>query len=90
MSAQTEKLFPDDKGSRLLYHALTMGSWRNRLRHWFLAPFGRLRKPRPLLYDKYWEKYTFPICPHCGEIPCGKKACYFCGQRFTKEENENA
>lgn len=59
--------------------------WWNRLRHWFLAPFGRLRKPRPLIWDKYWEGSDFPICPRCGEMPHSLKACYFCGQRFTKE-----
>lgn len=63
---------------------------KNILRHWFLAPFGRLRKPLPLLWDKYWEGPDFPICPHCGEMPHDLKACYFCGQRFKEEEQQNA
>ena len=60
--------------------------WWNRLHHWFVAPFGRLRKPRPLIWDKFWEGSDYPICPHCGEMPYSTKACYFCGQRFTKED----
>ena len=56
------------------------------LRHWFLAPFGRLRKPRPLEWDAIWEGCEIPICPHCGRVPYSLKACYFCGQRFTEEE----
>lgn len=63
--------------------------WYNLMLHLFVAPFGRLRKPRPLLWDKYWESFDFPICPRCGEMPGSLKACYFCGQRFTKEEKTN-
>ena len=59
--------------------------WWYRLRHWFVAPFGWLRKPRPLIWERFKEGGGIPICPNCGEIPCSTKACYFCGQRFTKE-----
>lgn len=57
-----------------------------KLCHWFLAPLGRLRKPRPRVRDKLWEAFDFPICPHCGQLAMNPKACYFCGQRFTEEE----
>ena len=76
--------------TRLFKSILARYYWKNRMRHCFLAPFGRLRKPRPLIWDKYWDVTNFPICPHCGEMPHSLKACYFCGQRFTKEENKNA
>ena len=75
--------------ARIYKHILAYYCFKNRLRHWFIAPFGRLRKPRPVIWDKYWEGTDFPICPRCGEMPHSLKACYFCGQRFTKEENEN-
>ena len=72
---------------RIFKAILSRYCWKNRLRHWFLAPFGRLRKPIYLLWDTYWEGPDFPICPRCGEMPHSLKACYFCGQRFTKERH---
>lgn len=39
--------------TRIFKSILARYYWKNRLRHWFLAPFGRLRKPLPLLWDKY-------------------------------------
>ena len=51
-------------------------------RHTFIAPFGWLRKPVPVL----WDDYGAWTCPHCGEIPYSEKRCYFCGQRFITED----
>lgn len=68
---------------------LAGGIWLNRLRHLFLAPFGRLRKPRPLIWnvDAYGEGLE-PECPNCGEMPYSESVCYFCGQRFTNEAQD--
>ena len=76
-------------GNSGIRRALVVYYWPNWLRHWLIAPFGRLRKPRPLMWDKYCEAISYPVCPHCGEMPYSFKACYFCGQRFTKEDKHH-
>lgn len=63
--------------------------WRGWLRHMLLAPFGRLRNPRPLIWNADADAgYLEPECPNCGEVPYSESVCYFCGQRFTDEAQD--
>lgn len=53
------------------------------LRHIFIAPFGRLRKPVEVKHEKSYNGKYYPVCPHCGNMPYDEDSCYFCGQRFS-------
>lgn len=53
------------------------------LRHIFIAPFGRLRKPADVEWEKSYNGKYYPVCPHCKNIPYDEGSCYFCGQRFS-------
>lgn len=53
------------------------------LRHIFIAPFGCLRKPVEVKYEKSYNGRYYPVCPHCGNMPYDEDFCYFCGQRFS-------
>lgn len=53
------------------------------LRHIFIAPLGRLRKPVEVEHEKSYNGKYYPVCPHCGNMPYDEDSCYFCGQRFS-------
>lgn len=65
-----------------LRHRMYFKSW---LRHVFIAPFGRLRKPLHVEWESSFDGIKYPICPYCGNLPYDEKNCYFCGQRFIDE-----
>lgn len=57
------------------------------------VPFGRLRKPVPLLWVDSFDgmrdiiiRGGEPQCPHCGDMPYSLQQCVFCGQRFIQDE----
>ncbi len=55
------------------------------LRHIFVAPFGRLRKPAEVIWEKSYNGKLYPTCPHCHNLPYDEDHCYFCGQRFSNK-----
>lgn len=58
---------------------------REWLRHIFIAPFGRLRKPAEVKWKEGHNGMLYPICPHCHNLPYDVDCCYFCGQRFSNK-----
>lgn len=72
---------------------LWFGDFKSAAKRRIRVPFGRLRKPVPLLwkdtYDGMRDKIIpggEPECPRCGEMPYSLQQCVFCGQRFIQDE----
>lgn len=66
---------------------LKSARFRAQLRHSFIAPLGRLRRPIPVDFEVMWNGNAYLVCPRCGEHPYSETTCYFCGQRFTIPDN---